>query len=68
MAEPGQRRKLARILIANVVEYGLLMGVDEAARVCALEASATPTAVDAECILCTRGGKRHGGRGERVWH
>jgi hypothetical protein len=66
VAEPGQRRKLARILIANVVEYGLLMGVNEAARVSALEASATPTAADSQSILSARGGKRHGDRGERV--
>ena len=66
MAQLGQRRKLAPIVMPDVVEYSLLMGVDEAARVCALEASATPTAVDAKSILCARGGKWHGAWGERV--
>ena len=66
MAQPGQRRKLAPILMPDVVEYGLLSGVNEAASVCALVASAISTAVDAESILCARGGKRHGARGERV--
>ncbi len=66
MAEPGQRRKLALILMADVGEHSLLMGVDETARVCALEAGAIPTACGAESILCARGGKRHGSWEERV--
>lgn len=67
MAQPAQRSKLAAILIADGGEYSLLlMGVDEAVRVCALEASATRTAVDAESILCARGGKRHGALGARA--
>ena len=66
MAQPGQRRKLSAILTADVGEYRLLMIVDEATRVCALDAIAIPTAVDAQSILCARRGKRHQAWGERV--
>jgi len=66
VAQPGQQRKLAPILTADVGEYCLLMGVGEASSVCALEASAFPTAVNALSILCARRGKRHGSWGERV--
>jgi hypothetical protein len=66
VAQPGLRRKLAAILMTDVGEYRLLMIVDEATRVCALDAIAIPTAVDAQSILCARGGKRHQAWGERV--
>ncbi len=64
--EQPTKRKLAAILMADAVEYGLLMGVDEAARVRALEASATPTVVSTGSLLRAKAGVRPVSRGECV--